>query len=201
MADATEVFSQWALAGKDKGMEKGHGPAVEQMLKRVIPSMPANFHSLDLGCGNGWVVRLLADLGAKKSEGVDGAEQMISKARSIDSNNDYHHGYLPDWMPESRVDLVHSMEFLYYLKDPASMLKTIKESWLNEGGYLIAGVDHYLEHKASLEWPEYVGVHMTTMSIGQWTEAMLSANFKDVEVFQVAGKQDFPGTLVMLGKA
>ena len=201
MADATEVFSQWALSGKDVGMEKGHAGSVELMLNRVIPLLPENFKSLDLGCGNGWVVRLLAELGAVKSEGVDGAEQMIAKARSIDSTNPYHHGYLPEWMPESKVDLVHSMEFLYYLEDPASMLKTIREFWLEDNGYLIAGVDHYLEHAASLEWPEYVGVHMTTMSMDQWKEAMVAAGFQDIEIWQVAAKKDFPGTLVMLGKA
>jgi hypothetical protein len=42
---------------------------------------------------------------------------------------------------------------------------------------------------------------MTTLSIEQWKEAMLSAGFTDVEIHQVASKDGFPGTLVMLGLA
>ena len=53
----------------------------------------------------------------------------------------------------------------------------------------------------SLTWPEHVGVHMTTLSIEEWNSVMVNAGFKDVEIHQVAGKDDFPGTLVMLGRA
>ena len=58
--DATDVFSQWALAGKDEGMERGHAPSVAQMLDLVLPKCPDAFEAIDLGCGNGWVVRLLS---------------------------------------------------------------------------------------------------------------------------------------------
>ncbi len=34
-----------------------------------------------------------------------------------------------------------------------------------------------------------------------WKSAMINAGFKDVEIHQVAGKENFPGTLVMLGRA
>ena len=66
---------------------------------------------------------------------------------------------------------------------------------------LVAGVDHYLEHEESLTWPEHVGVHMTTMSIIEWKDAVESAGFTGVEIHQVAAKEGFPGTLVMLGQA
>ncbi|MGB1689379.1 MAG: hypothetical protein ACPHDM_01640, partial [Candidatus Poseidoniaceae archaeon] len=57
------------------------------------------------------------------------------------------------------------------------------------------------EHVDSRTWPEYVGVHMTTMSIEEWKNAVESAGFSDVEIHQVAAKEDFPGTLVMMGRA
>ena len=93
------------------------------------------------------------------------------------------------------------MEFLYYLDDPAGMISIIHDEWLEENGILVAGVDHYLEHEESLTWPEHVGVHMTTLSIDDWKSAMVNAGFKDVGIHQVAGKENFPGTLVMLGRA
>ena len=198
---AVDVFSQWALIGKDEGMERGHAASVKAMLELAIPKLNEGFSAIDLGCGNGWVTRMLSELGAGHSEGVDGSDEMINKATSKDSNHKYSQGLLPDWSPGRRFDLVHTMEFLYYLDDPAGMLSIIHDEWLEENGILVAGVDHYLEHEESLTWPEHVGVHMTTLSIDDWKSAMDNAGFKDVEIHQVAGKESFPGTLVMMGRA
>ena len=198
---AVEVFSQWALIGKDEGMERGHAASVQAMLELAIPKLNGGFSAIDLGCGNGWVTRMLTELGASHSEGVDGSNEMINKATSKDSNHKYSQGLLPGWSPGRRFDLVHTMEFLYYLDDPAGMISIIHDEWLEENGILVAGVDHYLEHEESLTWPEHVGVHMTTLSIDDWKSAMVNAGFKDVGIHQVAGKENFPGTLVMLGRA
>ena len=198
---AVDVFSQWALIGKDEGMERGHSASVQAMLELAVPKLNDGFSAIDLGCGNGWVTRMLSELGAGHSEGVDGSNEMINKATSKDSNHKYSQGLLPDWSPGRRFDLVHTMEFLYYLDDPAGMISIIHDEWLEENGILVAGVDHYLEHEESLTWPEHVGVHMTTLSIDDWKSAMVHAGFKDVEIHQVAGKENFPGTLVMLGRA
>ena len=198
---ATEVFSQWALIGKDEGMERGHAASVKAMLELALPKVKSDFSAIDLGCGNGWVVRLLSEMGASHVEGVDGAIEMIKKAQEKDSEHKYSHGMLPEWSPGRRFDLVHTMEFLYYLDDPIKMISTIHDEWLSDGGVLVAGVDHYLEHEESLTWPEHVGVHMTTMSIIEWKDAVESAGFTGVEIHQVAAKEGFPGTLVMLGQA
>ena len=198
---ATEVFSQWALIGKDEGMERGHAASVKAMLELALPKVKSDFSAIDLGCGNGWVVRLLSEMGASHVEGVDGAIEMIKKAQEKDSEHKYSHGMLPEWSPGRRFDLVHTMEFLYYLDDPIEMISTIHDEWLSDGGVLVAGVDHYLEHEESLTWPEHVGVHMTTMSIIEWKDTVESAGFTGVEIHQVAAKEGFPGTLVMLGQA
>ena len=188
---AVDVFSQWALIGKDEGMERGHAASVQAMLELAIPKLNDGFSAIDLGCGNGWVTRMLSELGAGHSEGVDGSNEMITKATSKDSNHKYSLGLLPDWSPGRRFDLVHTMEFLYYLDDPSGMISIIHDEWLEENGILVAGVDHYLEHEESLTWPEHVGVHMTTLSIDDWKSAMVNAGFKDVEIHQVAGKENF----------
>ena len=81
MRIATEVFGEWAEQGKDSGMEKGHALAVEDMISFAIQeraSLGRNFNFLDLGCGNGWVVRKLEnDSLCVRSVGIDGAKQMI----------------------------------------------------------------------------------------------------------------------------
>ena len=131
--------------------------------------------------------------------GVDGSSRMIEKAQAIDEHGEYHLAMLPDWTPEQPFDVIHSMEFLYYLHDPQSMLKSFHDEWLNSGGMLVAGVDHYLENEDSLSWPDALDVHMTNLSIEQWRTAMLDAGFDDVTIHQVGQKEGFVGTLVLLG--
>ena len=36
---ATDVFSQWAIIGKDEGMERGHAPSVKAMLELALPKV------------------------------------------------------------------------------------------------------------------------------------------------------------------
>ena len=81
---------------------------------------------IDVGCGNGWVVRkLAAHPDCTSASGVDGAVTMIQKARDIDPGGNYHLAMIPQWIPDSKVDLIHSMEFMYYLEDPFSFICTI----------------------------------------------------------------------------
>ena len=157
------------------------------------------FSAIDVGCGNGWVVRLLDnhDL-CEFAEGIDGAEAMIEKAKKIDPSGNYSISNLPEFKPIRKYDYLHSMEFLYYLDDPREMLRLFCDEWINHGGWAVIGIDHYLEHEESLGWPEHVGVKMTTLSTEQWIEAWKDAGFTDITHWQ-AGKKS-PGTLVIAGK-
>ena len=58
MSKAIKTFNEWAYVGKDLGMEKNHLPSVSKMLD-LIPNhiLSKNFSFIDIGCGNGWVVR------------------------------------------------------------------------------------------------------------------------------------------------
>ena len=198
---AVDVFSDWATEGRDEGMERGHAAAVGEMLAFGLnrtATLGHGFRAIDVGCGNGWVVRQLAAVPfCSHAEGVDGAPGMIEKAKRVDPEGHYHHAMLPDWTPEGRFDLLISMEVLYYLHDPAAMLAAFRNAWLEPGGWAVVGVDHYAEHEDSLDWPEKVGVHMTTMSEAQWLQAWAEAGFESIETWRAAGD---PGTLVIAGR-
>ena len=56
---AVDLFSSWAETGKDEGMETGHAPSVEFMISKSIPKLNGDFSAIDIGCGNGWLVRKL----------------------------------------------------------------------------------------------------------------------------------------------
>ena len=203
MRDATEVFSEWAGKGKDEGMERGHAASVEEMLNLAFSTnnlSQKQFSAIDIGCGNGWVVRKLQQMeNCQFVKGVDGAITMIEKAKKIDPKGNYSIAKLPQWKPKNPVDFIHSMEFLYYLQDPITMLKIIHDEWLTSGGVFIAGIDHYFENTDSLEWPTALDVHMTTLSQQQWHEAMENAGFTDITITKTGVKEGFIGTLTMLG--
>ncbi|MEC7256151.1 MAG: class I SAM-dependent methyltransferase, partial [Candidatus Thermoplasmatota archaeon] len=172
------------------------------MIDFIIEQVKDNesgFSSVDVGCGNGWVVRLLSSHEkCNYALGLDGAQAMIEKALKIDPTGNYEKVVLPNYTPQQKFDFIHSMEFLYYLDDPDEMLKLFFNDWLNEGGWAVIGIDHYLENEESLSWPEHVGVNMTTKSIQQWLDSWQDAGFRDISHW-IAGGQDGV-TLVIAGR-
>ena len=201
MRPAVDVFSEWADAGKDIGMENGHGPAVKQIITAAFEEMnieviKRGFTSVDAGCGNGWVVRLLKERDdCAIAMGVDGAPSMIRNALKIDPDGMYTCADLMTWRPPEPVDFVHSMEVLYYLDDIPSMLRLIKDEWLVPGGIFAFGIDHYAENEDSISWPEKVGVRMATHSEQEWVSMVQQAGFEILKWFRAAATDDWAGTL------
>ena len=200
--EVTDIFSDWAERGRDEGMERGHAAAVAEMLGPALESMAENFRFLDAGCGNGWVVRKVRDHpGCGHAEGVDGSAKMVEKCREADPGGTYSEAMLQDFEPAAKVDLVHSMEVLYYVDDPEALLRHM-HGWLEDGGRLVAGIDHYAENAESLEWPAQTGLPMTTWSEARWAEAMVAAGFESVETRRVCAdsEKSWAGTLVRSGR-
>lgn len=204
MRIATEVFGEWAEKGKDIGMEKGHALAVEDMISFATEeriNLKRNFSFLDLGCGNGWVVRMLENNQlCVRSVGIDGAKQMIEKAGEDTSKSEFLLENIDTYISPDKFDLIHSMEVLYYLENPALTVKKIADSWLNEGGRLIAGVDLYYENQESHSWEDRVGTKMMMLKEAEWMEIFSSAGLQEVKSWRSNQSQDWAGTLVLTGK-
>ena len=204
MRIAIEVFGEWAEKGKDIGMEKGHALAVEDMISFATQertNLKRNFSFLDLGCGNGWVVRMLENNQlCVRSVGIDGAKQMIEKASEDTSKSEFLLENIDTYSSPDKFDLIHSMEVLYYLENPALTVKKIADSWLNEGGRLIAGVDLYYENQESHSWEDRVGTKMMMLKEAEWMEIFSSAGLQEVESWRSNQSQDWAGTLVLTGK-
>ena len=204
MRDAVAVFNEWAELDKDLGMEKGHADAVTEMLDFALKErhrINNEFTFLDLGCGNGWVVRRIVDDPlCSKAQGIDGANQMIANAKARGNNEDYILANIHDYEPKEKYDLIHSMEVLYYLEDPESVLNKIFSSWLAEEGRLIVGIDLYYENKDSHTWEGKVGTKMLMLKQAEWIDMFKRAGFSDVEAWRANQIQGWAGTLVLTGK-
>ena len=197
------TFDEWAILGKDQGMEKGHNASVRHMLNNVFTHYEKNgqqYSVIDLGCGNGWVVRKFKEHSlCKLAHGLDGATNMIKKAHLADSDGTYFNEDIAIWRPEKKYDVVFSMETLYYFEKPEMIITKIYDDILNKKGRLIMGVDHYLENPDSLNWGKEFNLEITTLSIKQWKNAFKKAGFIDIEAKQVEAKNNWCGTLVVKG--
>ena len=197
---ATDLFSNWAKEGKDQRMANTHAPSVQEMLDHVLTAISSPFSFIDAGCGNGWVVRkvLENDL-CKYAVGVDGASTMIEQAKLNGPKENYVCEDLLSWIPDQKVDIVHSMEVLYYFKEPLKLLNHIFKNWLKPNGKLVSGVDFYFENEKSHSWPADLNVHMTLLSKEEWLSLFQSAGFLDCHSWYANGSSDFHGTLCLFG--
>ena len=200
---ATDVFGEWAKKGKDIGMEKGHAIAVDEMVSFALEerlNIGNNFSFLDVGCGNGWVVRkVVKNSFCNRAVGIDGAKQMIAKAKSREGG-EYILADLDSFNPREKFDLIHSMEVLYYLEDPTEVIRKISDSWLKQEGRLIIGLDHYHENIQSHSWQEDVGTRMHMFKAEDWIQMFEAAGFFQVESWYSNKHEDWTGTLIVTGK-
>lgn len=197
---AVQLFNTWADLGKDGGMEINHGPSVLHMLD-LIPKniLESKFNFLDIGCGNGWVVKKVSSFpNCFRAVGIDGAEKMIKKAILKDSKSEYLCLDLNSIKNYNETfDVVLSMEVFYYLTNPQKTINYIFNNLLKKGGFFIMGIDHYSENKKSLSWSHDLNVKMHTYSISEWGGMMKNSGFSNISTFQFGKEKGWEGTLIL----
>ena len=98
------------MNGKAESMEKGHGVNVLKFLKKISFNKPFSF--LDVGCGNGWVIRYIANISTcKKAVGIDKSKKMIIQANKKIKNNKESFLYtdIEEWKYTGKFDFVFAM--------------------------------------------------------------------------------------------
>ena len=80
MDKTRRLFDEWARSGRAESMETGHARNVTRFLGSI--SFGSRFTFLDVGCGNGWTVRMMAEKdGCKRAVGIDKSRMMIIHAK------------------------------------------------------------------------------------------------------------------------
>ncbi len=200
MKSPIEVFSDWAISGKDEGMKENHHKPVMKMIE-LFENKYENPSIIDAGCGNGWLIRHF-DRNKKYTDitGVDGSKQMIAKAKSLDYKNNYICSELALWKPNDKVDVVISMEVMYYFKEPEKIIKHIFKNWIKKNGVFIMGIDFYLENEKCHNWKEKTGVDtMELFSSEIWVKFFEKSGFKNVSKYFFNKTKEWKGTLVIEG--
>lgn len=195
--DAVAVFSAWAEAGRGEPMGQSHARRATAALEAL--DVREDHRVLDIGCGEGWATRWLAERAAE-AVGVDGSDAMLERARRTPTTARYVSGdllALP--FPDGSFDRVFSMETLYYVDIDAALAEVARV--LRPGGRVAVCADFYGEHTASHVWPEELGLMMDLRSQVEWEAALRRAGFSAVGSTRLPDPSDadHPGTLAAFG--
>jgi SAM-dependent methyltransferase len=200
-----KTFDEWAQNGRAELMEKEHGKNVSKFLDKVCFEKPFSF--LDVGCGNGWVVRKIsANSNCKKSIGIDKSKKMISQAKKIKKNSKelYVHTDIESWKYSGKFDIIFSMESLYYAESIDIALKKIFQL-LKPGGQFFCGTDFYTDNKATAKWAKMMKMKMHLHSKRQWKKIFVDVGFETTtkQIKDLKSKKKWKrefGTLFIIGK-
>jgi ubiquinone/menaquinone biosynthesis C-methylase UbiE len=98
---------------------------LNQWLDKFIPPQGDGKKMLDLGCGSGYHLAQYRERGFELT-GVDGSEEMLKQARSINPGIEFHQGDVANVpLPDASFDYIVCIEVLRYLPDINPCLREI----------------------------------------------------------------------------
>jgi len=178
-----EEFNRWAESGRGEGMAEDHLPITLPVLDQMGLS-PAD-SVLDVGCGAGWLPRLLAERVTEgRVVGMDVSDEMVRHARRNCAD-------LPQVMAvPGSVDEIPwesmfftkaiSVESAYYWPEPAAGLREIFRV-LRPGGSAWILINYYRDNPHCHQWGPLLPVVTHLLSADEWAGLFRGAGFTAVE--------------------
>jgi len=177
MDDVRKTFDKWAQNGRAELMEIEHGGNVLKFLQTISFDKPFTF--LDVGCGNGWVVRKIAkEKNCKKAIGIDKSKKMILEAikKASLKNEEFIHTDIESLKYRGKFDFIFSMESLYYTDSIEIALEKIFKILKPEGQFF-CGTDFYTDNKATARWASIMKIQMHLHSKNEWKKFFQNTGF------------------------
>jgi ubiquinone/menaquinone biosynthesis C-methylase UbiE len=199
-----KTFDKWAQNGRAELMEIEHGRNVLKFLETIPFDKPFTF--LDVGCGNGWVVRKIAkEKNCKKSIGIDKSKKMIIQSikKTEDRKEEYIHTDIESMNYRGKFDFIFSMESLYYADSIEIALGKIYKL-LKPRGQFFCGTDFYTDNKATARWAGIMKIQMHLHSKKEWKKFFKNTGFdvKTKHIKDLKNKKKWKrehGTLFIIG--
>ena len=205
MDKTARYFDKWATIGRSEEMEIGHGNNVNKFLDNI--AFDKTFTFLDIGCGNGWVVRKISQIpNCKQAIGIDKSKNMIEKAKMkrTSKKEKYFQAELESWKNTVKFDVVFSMESLYYsvpMEPALAKVYTI----LKPDGVFYCGTDFYSDNHLTTRWAKDMKIPMDLRSKSQWKKMFEKLGFttRTKQVKDLTHKSKWKreyGTLFVIGE-
>jgi ubiquinone/menaquinone biosynthesis C-methylase UbiE len=203
MDGVRKTFDKWAQNGRAELMEEEHGGNVSKFLESISFDKPFTF--LDVGCGNGWVIRKIAkEKNCKKAIGIDKSKKMIIQAKKkTESKEEFTHTDIESMKYRGKFNFIFSMESLYYTDSIEIALEKIYKL-LKPGGQFFCGTDFYTDNKATARWAGIMKIQMHLHSKKEWKEFFKNTGFnvKTKNIKDLKNKKKWKrehGTLFIIG--
>jgi arsenite methyltransferase len=188
-------FNRWAAEGKGKGMENEHMPITLPMLEQM--KLRPDESVLDVGCGSGWLVLLIAKLVPQgRVAGIDLSDEMVRQAREASTGQDrvrFELGsadHIP--FPDRSFSRVVSIESAYYWPDPAAGIREIFRVTAPGGSAWIL-INFYRDNPECHQWqPLLPPTHL--LSADEWVGLFREAGYTAVEHGRIVDPTPAPGT-------
>jgi len=183
-ANAAQEFDRWAASGRAESMERGHTPMVSSLLDQW--SFDGTDRVLDVGCGNGWVVREMCARGAGHGVGVDISAGMIACAQQRVSSNITYSVASAENLPfdAGTFSAITSVESLYYYANPSAALAEWRRV-SREGGRLGVAIDLYEDSPVGRVWSAVLDVPVHVLSEADWVEQLQQAGWRNIRTWRV----------------
>ena len=203
MDGVRKTFDKWAQNGRAELMEEEHGGNVLKILESISFDKPFTF--LDVGCGNGWVIKkIVKEKNCKKAIGIDKSKKMIIQAKKkTEGKEEFIHTDIESMKYRGKFNFVFSMESLYYADSIEIALEKIYKL-LKPGGQFFCGTDFYTDNKATARWAGIMKIQMHLHSKKEWKEFFKNTGFnvKTKNIKDLKNKKKWKrehGTLFIIG--
>ena len=185
-----EEFDQWALNHRAESMGQGHWDVTIQMLQHL--QLHSSDVVLDVGCGNGWLLRELLRQGCAKGWGVDLSPEMIAQAnqsiKSISQEN-YVVGNAENLdFDDETFSLITNIESLYYYPEPQKAL----QEWYRisqKNGSLAIMMDLYEENPATHNWVAVLNIPVHVFSKKQLHQWLSECGWRNILMLQIQDRR------------
>ena len=141
MAETSIAFQRFCFDAFGQDLSQDGFSDIEQidMILPYIPTM-GDVHILDVGCGNGKMLRYLQKKTGAFIHGFDYSQKAIANAQAqFTQNADFNQGIIGEIeYPNNSFDVVVSMDTMYFSKDMSGFVGQIKR-WLKPDGTLFVG--------------------------------------------------------------
>lgn len=177
-----DEFNRWAEDGRGEGMEEDHLPITLPVLERM--GIEPTHNILDIGCGVGWLARLLGERAAQgRIVGMDVSNEMIRRARRACS--DIENALFIEGAAEEipwEANFFHraiSVESAYYWPDPARALREIFRVLAVEGSAWIL-INYYRDNPHCHQWGQHYKIPAHLLLAEEWASFFRDAGFEGV---------------------
>jgi arsenite methyltransferase len=191
-----QEFNRWAEAGRGEGMEQDHLPIVLPML--ALMNMRQDEAILDVGCGTGWLCRLLArGVPRGRVVGLDVSDEMVRRAQAASagiSNLTFTlGGTAPIPSEDGSFTRAVSVESAYYWPDPA---RGIAEMFrvLQPGGSAWVLINYYRDNLYCHQWGALYAIPAHLLAADEWAKFFRIAGFDSVAHRRIVDPTPTPET-------